>query len=118
MKLDDLTALVHAGFTKEEIIALNKKEIPNDDPATVTDPGTANAAEQNPEPSTEPEHTETEPKKDAVAPEVAALMDAVSKLTETVNALQQSNREEVITQGKAPETVDDILAQLINPKED
>ena len=102
MNSKDLMKLVDAGFTKEEILQI------------------ASASVYNPTP--EPEAPAPEP--EAHAPEPAdnstELLNVMQGLTSQMNtltrALQASNilRAEQAGTGK-PDTVDDILATIINP---
>ena len=90
MDMNSIIKLVDAGFSKDEIMAMNSQE-----------------PKQDPEPTQDPE-----PKQDPT------VMDAIALLTKQVEALtkaqQSANRSKTNTQIVTQNT-DDILANLINP---
>ena len=121
MELNDVLALVKAGYTREEISAMEQPQtaVPNTVP--VVEPVT------NPAPNPEPVQTPVnEPVAVPVAqpvptqqpvqtePTMSELMQSIAKLTSAVqaNAIAQS----VIPQGLSnPPSAEDMLAEIIRP---
>lgn len=98
MKIEDLLALTKAGWSKEEIIKLSLAE---QEPPK--------AAE---EPIQQPEEAPIEaPKED---PSSAKIDDVIAKLETLASGMEKM----AIQNSRLPEreTVDDILASIINPK--
>lgn len=106
MTLDEIIILLNAGYSKEEIQALNTQpEAP--EPETPETP----AADPEPEtPAADPE-PETPPAPDYGAM-IGQLTQQISSLTKAVQLanLRGTNLPEVKT-----ETAEDVLAKLINP---
>lgn len=95
MTVNEIMKLLDAGYTKDEISALEAEPAPTPEPA--------------PEPTPEPT---PEPKPDA-EPSLADVLKQVAKLTATIqaNALAQT---QIKGAPKAP-TAEDMIAQIIRP---
>lgn len=104
LKLNDIMKMVDAGFTAAQIQELIKMEQPED----------AQAAQ--------PEDAQAAQPEDTIAREAvdAAINDKIDRLTENIDKLGQLVIMNNINSSNMPqsETVDDILAQVINPKID
>lgn len=102
MKIEDLLALTKAGWSKEEIIKLSlaEQEAPN-------------VAEEVPQPAEAPIEAlkDEAPKED---PASAKIDDVIAKLETLASGMEKM----AIQNSRLPEreTVDDILASIINPK--
>ena len=95
--IQDVLALVRAGFNREEISAMLQ-------PAPAPDPAPA------PEPALAPEPAPAPDPAPAPVPDMTALMQRMDELTRSI---QSSN---IIRDQQPPkETVDDILASIIRP---
>lgn len=107
MDIKDLMKLIDAGFTKEDIMNM-KLHIDNQYGAST------DATEEIEQPSEDVQETKAEPDKKQETPAIDTRLDDVikglQKVTETMQktALQNSRQPE-------PESVDDILANIINP---
>ena len=125
MKLNDVLALVKAGYTREEISAMEQPQTTVPSTVPVVEPVTNPA--QNPEPvqtpvnepvavavpSAPPVPTQ-QPAQAQSEPTRAELMQSIAKLTSAVqaNAIAQS----VIPQGLSnPPSAEDMLAEIIRP---
>lgn len=101
MKIDDVIAMVNAGFTKTEIMKFA-------DATTVSNP---------PEESKDPVNPPVEPKKSNNPPEESKETIHYVTIDDLRNELQKF----AILNNSQPkthmETVDDILANIINPEE-
>lgn len=99
MKIEDLLALTKAGWSKEEIIKLSlaEQEAPK-------------GMEEN-IPQPEPEVKETAPKEEDTSS--AKIDDVIAKLETLASGMEKM----AIQNSRLPEreTVDDILASIINP---
>lgn len=95
MDSNDVLALVRAGFTKEEIAKMHAAE-----------------PKQKEEEKHEQKPTEQPEQKEEVKPEPSALEQKMDKL---LDAIAKSNFLDA--KQPKPETVDDIIANIINPKE-
>ena len=100
MTFDQLIKLLDAGFTKEEIMALNgaPTHVPQQEPETPHQPDPAPTPQQEPDPAPSPPNDH------------AAILTKLEELNQTII---RSN----INNSKQPETesVDDILATIIRP---
>lgn len=113
MKSSEILELVRAGYTKEEIAAMDTdKETPTDtktEPAKPVDPPKEDKPEPKSDNKTEPAapvHTPTESEK---------LLAALGlKLDGLTQAVQASNVNRIEGHANAP-TTDEILAAIINP---
>lgn len=104
MNINDLMKLLDAGYTKEEISALEA-------PAPEAKPEPVPAPEAKPEAAPEAK-LEAAPAPEA-EPTLADVLKQVAKLTATIqaNALAQT---QIAGQPKAP-TAEDMIAQIIRP---
>lgn len=95
MKVEDIIKLLDAGYTREEIQALEKPE-PKVDPEPEADP----EPKAYPEPDVDPEHKAYE----------KSLLDKLEELNRSILTMniQRSSQPEA-------ESVDDILAAVIRP---
>ena len=131
MELNDVLALVKAGYTREEISAMAQPQTPEPNVAPAVKP-VANPA-QNPEPVQTPVNKPVQtpvnkpvavpsappvptqqPAQAQSEPTMAELMQSIAKLTSAVqaNAIAQS----VIPQGLSnPPSAEDMLAEIIRP---
>ena len=123
MELNTILELVKAGFTKDEIMQMEKPQPSDPNPVPTVQP-VANpvpvAEPTNPpaqvvEPVTAPAPTPApQPAQQEVQPTMAELMQSIAKLTSAVqaNAIAQS----VIPAGVSnPPSAEDMLAEIIRP---
>ena len=106
MTFDQLMKLLDAGFTKEEIMALNGTPAPAPQP----EPEPAPAPQSEPEPAPQPEpepHPEPAP---APQNDQAAILAKLEELNQTIIRSNINNSRQPET-----ESVDDILATIIRP---
>ena len=105
MTVTEIMKLLDAGYTKEEISALEPAPDPKPEPAPAPDPKPEPAPAPDPKP-------EPAPAPDA-EPTLADVLKQVAKLTATIqaNALAQT---QIKGQPKAP-TAEDMIAQIIRP---
>lgn len=100
MNYEDVVALAKAGFTADQIILMQHPQ----------DPKPAEPVQAEPTPA-EPVPAEPAPAEPAAAPDLGKLItDGFAKLNET---LVKTNLQQA--QQPPQETVDDILASIINP---
>jgi len=119
MNLDDVLALVHAGFNAQQIAAFAAQ--PKTAPAAPPAVAPSSAPEQEPEtprtpaPKADVAQTTADTTVIKTAPtmeEITALITgSIDKLSSRIDAMNIRNSE----QPKA-DTVEDILANIINPK--
>ena len=102
MNYEDIILLVKAGFTRDQIAAM---QIPKQEP---TAPPTPPAPTEPPEPTAPPAQPETPP---AGMAELTRLM--VSEFSKLNAAITASNLAHA--QQPKQESVDDIIASIINP---
>lgn len=101
MKLEDVMALVHAGYTKDEISAMTA-------PETAPDP----APEPSPDPAPEPAPAPTpEPAPDP-APQVS---QTEALLRQILGAVQMGNINKATTEPPVEKGADVVTARIINP---
>lgn len=99
MKLEEIMALVNAGYTKEEIAALEQPANPEPAPAPQPEPAPAPAPTPAPEPA---------------QPTMADLMQSIAKLTSAVQANAIANS--IIPGGANQQpAAEDMLAEIIRP---
>ena len=104
MNYEDVVALAKAGFTADQIILMQHPQDPK--PAEPAQPTPAETAQPAPAEPAEPA-----PAEPAVTPDLGKLItDGFAKLNET---LVKTNLQQA--QQPPQETVDDILASIINP---
>ena len=113
MELNDVLALVKAGYTREEISQMELPQTNTPNAVPTVEPVTTPA--QKPEPSSaqvvEPVPTQQPVQSE---PTMAELMQSIAKLTSAVqaNAIAKS----VIPQGLSnPPSAEDMLAEIIRP---
>ena len=94
MDSNDVLALVRAGFTKEEFARMHAAE-----------PKQKEAEKPEQKPTEQPEQKEVKPEPSALEQKMDKLLDAIAN-SNFINANQPK-----------PQTVDDIIANIINPKE-
>lgn len=127
MELSDIMALVKAGYTKDEIMQMEKPEPsdPNPVPAVTPDatpvqtpepvPAPVNVPVATAVPAPQPVYTPAPvPTSKPEEPTMAEIMQSIAKLTSAVqaNAIAQS----VIPQGlQNPPSAEDMLAEIIRP---
>lgn len=103
MKIEDILALTKAGFTKDDIVKL-----------AASDPAPAQAPAQAEPAKTDPAPEKTETKADSNADVIKAITDSMDalgqKMEYTIKQFNLQNAEQ-----KKPESVDDIIASIINP---
>lgn len=103
MRLDEIITLLNAGYSKEEIQALNTQPEPETPETPAADPEPETPA-ADPEPET--------PEAPDYGAMIGQLTQQISSLTKAVQLanLRGTNLPEVKT-----ETAEDVLAKLINP---
>lgn len=105
MKLEEIMALVNAGYTKEEIAALEQPANPEPAPAPAPEPAPAPQPEPAPAPTPAPEPAQ---------PTMADLMQSIAKLTSAVQANAIANS--IIPGGNNQQpAAEDMLAEIIRP---
>lgn len=109
MKKSDIFKLLDAGFTHDEILAMESDGAPAPDP----DPAPASDSTPDPAPA-------SDPTPDPAASETPSKeMQAIAELTKTVESLvkaqQMQNRAQSNTQ-RVINSTDEILSNIINPK--
>lgn len=123
MELNDVLALVKAGYTREEISAMEQPQTAMPNAVPVVEPVTTPA--QKPEPVQTPVNEPVavpvaqpvptqQPAQAQSEPTMAELMQSIAKLTSAVqaNAIAQS----VIPAGISnPPSAEDMLAEIIRP---
>ena len=108
MNYEDVVALAKAGFTAEQIILMQHPQDPKPAEPVPAEPVPAKPAEPAPAKPAEPAPAEPVP---AATPDLGKLItDGFAKLNET---LVKTNLQQA--QQPPQETVDDILATIINP---
>ena len=105
MKVEEVLALVNAGYTKEEIVAMEATPEPEKKPEPAPEP------EKKPELTPEPEK-KPEPAPEPANNQVAELTQQMSKLIATLqaNAIASSS----LTPQHQP-SAEDALAEIIRP---
>ena len=105
MKVNEIIKLLAAGYSKEEIEAFEKAEEPEEDaPVDI------------------PEEPEKEEKKeDSAADQVQPdpVQDQIAKLTAAMERMSgmiiSQNINRTVTEGASERSIDDMLAEVINP---
>lgn len=118
MELGDILNLVKAGYTRDEIKAMENPATPDTAPVVVPDAETVQNPQPAPTPVDEPVAVAQPvpvPQPAQQEPTMAELMQSIAKLTSAVqaNAIAQS----VIPGGANPQspTAEDMLAEIIRP---
>lgn len=104
MKLEDVMALVRAGYTKAEIAAMDAPEPAA--PAPQPEPAPQPAPAPQPEPTPQPEPSP------APAPQVS---QTEALLREILGAVQQGNINKAAMEPPVEKGADVVTARLINP---
>ena len=104
MKLDEIMKLVNAGFTAEQIQALEPAPEPTPDPAPAPEPA--------PDPAPAPA-----PNDNNIMQTLAGMQQNITQLTATMQAMLLKGAQ---TGAPSVETTPEILAHIVNPysKED
>lgn len=111
MELSDVIALARAGYTREEIAALNKPTEPT--PAPVPAPGPAPVPAPAPAPVPEAPVPAPAPAPAEAAPAWADALNAnIAALTQRITAINIGGE----IPAQQPQTVDAILAEIIAPQ--
>lgn len=107
MKLEDILILAKAGFTAEQIAALTNEAAPAapEQPAASAQPAPAAPAAPAPAPAQEL------PRPSDPNEGYKQMMDAISELSSTIKASNIMGSSQ-----PAQQSVDDILASIINPR--
>ena len=106
MKIDEIIKLVDAGFTKDEITALAAPE--KAAPEEVPEAPEEAAQEEIPEP--------VKPKNENVpANQPDQMAQLVKAMEELSNRIISHNINQTVTDGAPGRTVEDMLAEVINP---
>lgn len=114
MTIEQITSLVNAGFTKEEILALqNSEQITTPAPAPEPEKEPEPEPEQKPEQEQEPQEQKHEIKLEDVIKSNQEVMENITKLTAAIqaNAIRTAIQPEQ-TNNYTPE---DALAEIIAP---
>jgi len=106
MKAEDILKLVEAGFSKDEIIALNGPVEPEPEKEITVDP----EPEQTPEPQQAPTPA---PAEDPNAKRYDELLQAVKKLT---GAIQAGNIMNSNNKAEETKTAEQIMAEVLLPE--
>lgn len=104
MKIDDIIKLVDAGFTKEEIAAL-----------TVPAEAAPEEAPEAPEEAVKEDIPEPAPVKQMPANQPDKMDQLIKAMEEMSNRIISSNINRTVTDGAPGRTVEDMLAEVINP---
>lgn len=123
MEFKDIIALTKAGWTKEEILMLAGGKAQSDEGNKEKDGGENEAGKSGTEGTKEAEPKKkeqddegTKAAKNAIQPDV--LAGVIKQMQDLTAAIQASNIVGQSVDRVETETADDILANIINPKED
>lgn len=106
MKVNDILKLLDAGYTREEIQQMEQAEAPEEAaPVDITEP------EQETEENTEA-NAANQAQPDPVQDQIARLTAAMERMSGMIIS-QNINR--TVTEGASERTIDDMLAEVINP---
>ena len=109
MKLEDVMALVRAGYTKDEISAMTA---PEPAPAPAPEPAPAPAPEPAAAPAPEPAAA---PAPEPVAAPAPQLSQTEALLREILGAVQMGNINKATTEPPVEKGADVVTARIINP---
>ncbi len=116
MKLEDVMALVRAGYTKAEIAAMDAPEpaapAPQPEPAPQPAPAPQPEPAPQPAPAPQPEPTPQPEPSPAPAPQVS---QTEALLREILGAVQQGNINKAAMEPPVEKGADVVTARLINP---
>ena len=105
MKFDDVMMLIKAGYTKEEIQAMEHPE-----------PMTEPAPEPEPEPAPEPaEHAPTLENGQPMDQILQMLQGMIQQNQQTLQAMQAANIQAARMPADTKETPEDLIAKIIAP---
>lgn len=104
MTINDIIKLVDAGFTKEEITAL-----------TVPAEAAPEEAPEAPEEAVKEDITDPAPVKQMPANQPDKMDQLIKAMEEMSNRIISSNINRTVTDGAPGRTVEDMLAEVINP---
>ena len=108
---DDILALAKAGFTAQQIAALNNVgTAPASQPEPQPQPEPAPAPEQKPEPQPQPEPA---PEPQPAPDNTNAILAEISAMNKNLQSVLLQNTQQ--PNGGQPETSEAILARVINP---
>lgn len=105
MNLNDTLALIRAGYSKEEIQAME----------TTVEPAPAPAPEPEPSPAPEPQQTEPAPAPAAPEAQTSEYQKLEALLNKFIGVAQQNNVNASMNESGVRRTDTDILASVINP---
>lgn len=100
MKTEDILKLIDAGFTRDEILNMDK-------PASGPD-GSGNPTPGTPEPDPEPPA--------GGDPDVKALLQQNNELLQTIKQMQADNRHQANDPGTPEVGADDVIKDFFGPK--
>lgn len=110
MKFDDVMMLIQAGYTKEEIQAM---EAPAPTPEPAAEPTAEPAPEPIAEPTSEPAPTlENGQPMDQI---MTMLHDMIQQNQQTLQAMQAANIQAARMPAETKETPEDLIAKIIAP---
>lgn len=119
MNVDDVLALVKAGFTADQIQAMNTQPEQPAAPDPQPDPTETEITEDPPASDDSHSQTSQSPQSQA-GPTMDDLLQAIHGLASSQEAMvkmfQAQNRANAQQPGQSRETGDDILAAMIRPK--
>ena len=114
---DDILALAKAGFTAQQIAALNNVgTAPASQPEPQQQPEPAPAPEPKPEPQPQPEpapEPKPEPQPQPAPDNTNAILAEISAMNKNLQSVLLQNTQQ--PNGGQPETPEQILARVINP---
>ena len=117
MKPDDILKLINAGYTKEEIQAME----PHEDPATEPKKEPEEPKKEPEEPKKEPEEPPQEPAQDITALDEVRneLQKTQKQLSDLVRQMQKNNLAtasvNILPQNDLDKKTDEAMAELIRP---
>ena len=117
MKLEDVMALVRAGYTKDEISAMTAPEpaaAPAPEPAAAPAPEPAAAPAPEPAAAPAPEPAAAPAPEHAAAPETR-VSQTEALLREILGAVQMGNINKATTEPPVEKGADVVTARIINP---
>lgn len=105
MKVNEIIKLLDAGYSKDEIEAFEKAEAPEEAaPVDIPEP----EKEEKKEEAGAANHTQPDPLQDQIA-KLTAAMERMSGM------IISQNINRTVTEGAPGRTVEDMLAEVINP---
>lgn len=110
MKTSDIFKLLDAGFTHDEILAMESDGAPTPDP----DPDPASDPTPDPAPASDPT-PDPAPASETPSKEMQAIAELTKTVESLVKAQQMQNRAQSNTQ-RVINSTDEILSNIINPK--